>query len=69
MRSKIVFREHSEKTMKEVFENFIITQTARGVDDITIRNYRQHLHSISKHLDIEMPFEDLTKRHFLLVQT
>ena len=63
MRSKIVFREHSEKTMKEVFENFIITQTARGVADITIRNYRQHLHSISKHLDIEMPFEDLTKRH------
>ena len=63
MRSKIVFREHSEKTLNEVFENFIISQTARGIADITIRNYRLHLHSISKHLDINLPLSDLSKRH------
>ena len=62
MRSKIVFREQSEKTFSEVFENFVISQTARGISDITIRNYRQHLHSISKHFDIDAPFEEITKR-------
>ena len=62
MRSKIVFRGQSEKLFNEVFEDFIISQTARGISDITIRNYRQHLHSISKHLDISTPFEDLSKR-------
>ena len=62
MRSKIVFRGQSEKLFSEVFEDFIISQTARGISDITIRNYRQHLHSISKHLDISTPFEDLSKR-------
>ena len=62
MRSKIVFRGQSEKLFNEVFEDFIISQTARGISDITIRNYRQHLHSISKHLDVETPFEELTKR-------
>ena len=63
MRSKIVFHEQSKKTFSEVFENFIISQTARGISDITIRNYRQHLHSISKHLDISTPFDDISKRH------
>ena len=62
MRSKIVFREQAEKTFSEVFENFVISQTARGISDITIRNYRQHLHSISKHLNIDAPFEETTKR-------
>ncbi|MBQ8027800.1 MAG: phage integrase N-terminal SAM-like domain-containing protein [Clostridia bacterium] len=62
MRSKIVFRGQSEKNLKEVFEDFITSQTARGISDITIRSYRQHLHSISKHLDIETPFDELTKR-------
>ena len=56
MRSKIVFRGQLEKNLKEVFEDFITSQTARGISDITIRNYRQHLHSISKHFDIETPF-------------
>ena len=39
MRSKIVFRGQSEKLFSEVFEDFIASQTARGISDITIRNY------------------------------
>ena len=62
MRSKIVFRGQSEKLFSEVFEDFITSQTARGISDITIRNYHQHLHSISKHFDISTPFEDVSKR-------
>lgn len=62
MRSKIVFRGHSEKLFSDVFEDFITSQSARGISDITIRNYHQHLHSISKHFDISTPFEDVSKR-------
>ncbi len=61
MRSKIYFRGQSEKSFNEVFDLFVISQTARGVSDVTLRNYRQHLKGISKHLDISMSFEDISK--------
>ena len=54
---------NSSKTYAEVFSSFITAQTAKGVADITIRNYHNNLHNISKYLDIDMPFADLTKRH------
>lgn len=34
----------------------------RGGSDVTIRNYRQHLHNISKYLDIEQSMVVLSKR-------
>jgi len=43
---------------------FSSAQKAKGVSDITLRNYRQHLHNISKHFDIEMPFDELSKSKF-----
>lgn len=54
--------EQSGTSLKEVWESFIISQTSKGVSNSTIRNYHTHLKGISKHLDIEMPFETLTKR-------
>lgn len=48
--------------MKEIWESFLIFQTSKGVSNSAIRNYHTHLKGISKHLDIEMPFENLTKR-------
>ena len=53
--------EHSRKSVAEVFEDFVISQTAQDLSDITIANYRHHFHSISRHLDIWQPMEALTK--------
>ena len=47
-----------EKTFSEVWGEFITSQTAKGVADITIRNYHQVLHNISKYLDIEMTLDN-----------
>lgn len=46
-------------TVFEVYQRFILHKTARGVSDVTIRNYHNNIHNISKFLDIEMPFDDL----------
>lgn len=62
MRSKIKLNEQSGRTVAEVFEDFVFAQTAKGVSEVTIRNYRLHLHSISKHLDIQQPMNKLTNR-------
>ena len=48
--------------MAEVYQDFILAKTAEGVSDVTIRNYHQHLHNISKYLDIEQPMAALSKR-------
>ena len=63
MKRRIRRNEHSGTSLKEVWESFIISQTARGVSEATIKNYHNHLKSISHHIDIEMPMEDLSKRH------
>ena len=60
---------HNGQSVAEVYQDFIFAKTAEGVSDITIRNYHQHLHNISKYLDIEMSMEILrgntaqTNRH------
>ena len=48
-------------TIHQVWDIYTTSQTATGVSDITLRNYKQHLHSISKYLDIERSIDDLTK--------
>ena len=53
-----------EKTFSDVRGEFITSQTAKGVADITIRNYHQILHNISKYLDIEMTLDILSKNKF-----
>lgn len=51
----------SRKTVEEVFNDFVISQTAQGLSETTIATYRCHIHSISKHLDIQKPMNTLTK--------
>lgn len=58
---KITMNRTENKSFEDVFEMFIVSKTAAGISDITIRSYRQHLHSISKFLDIRMPFDELSK--------
>jgi len=49
-------------SLKEVWECFIISKTSKCVSDATLSNYHHHLRGIGKHLDIEMPLAELSKR-------
>ena len=53
MARKITMNGHFRKSVAEVFEEFVMSKTAQGVSEITISTYRQHLRSISNHLDIQ----------------
>ena len=44
--------------MKEAFESFLFSKSAKGVTDKTLKSYRSYFKCISKHLDI-----DGLKRH------
>ena len=61
MSKKLSLSGQSRKTVEEVFGDFVISQTAQGLSETTIATYRCHIHSISKHLDIQKPMNTLTK--------
>ena len=48
-------------SIRQVWDIYTAAQTAKGISETTLRNYKQHLHSISKYLDIDMSIADLTK--------
>ena len=50
------------KNFLEVFEMFVTSQTAKGVADITIRNYRYNMKNMKNYFDAERPFDAVTKR-------
>ena len=62
MARKITMNGQSRKSVAELFEDFVLSQTAQGLSDITIATYRHHIHSISNHLDIQKPMEALTRK-------
>ena len=47
MARKITLHGQFRKSVAEVFEDFIISQAARGLSDITLSTYRSHIRSIS----------------------
>ena len=55
-------RESKNFLEVEVFEMFVISQAAKGVADITFRNYRYHMKKMSNYFDAEKPFDEVTKR-------
>ncbi len=59
---KIEMPKRESKNFLEVFEMFVISQAAKGVADITIRNYRYHMKNMSNYFDAEKPFDEVTKR-------
>lgn len=61
MARKITMNASSYKSVAEVFDDFVISQTAQGLSPITITNYRHHFHSISRHLDTSQSMDALTK--------
>ena len=40
---KIIMPAEETKNFLEVFEMFVISQSAKGVTDVTIRNYKYHI--------------------------
>ena len=62
MARKITMNGQSRKSVEEVFNDFVLSQTAQGLSDITIATYRHHIRSISNHLDIQKPLESLTRK-------
>ena len=39
-------------SMNDVFPRFVSAKIAEGVSDKTVKMYHQHLHCISRHLDL-----------------
>ena len=62
MARKITMNGHFRKSVAEVFDDFVISQTAQGLSKVTLSTYRHHIHSISNHLDIQKPLESLTRK-------
>ena len=62
MARKIKMNGSSNKRIEEIFEDFVVSQTAQGLSEVTLANYRHHLHSISLHLDICKPMDTLIRR-------
>ena len=61
MNRKIKRIPQTTLSMKGAFDEFVVAQTAKGLTEPTIKNYHAHFHSISKHINIEKSFSDLTQ--------
>lgn len=61
MAKRLTMNSRKGKPFSEVFGEFITSQTAKGVCEITLRNYRQVLHNISRFFDVETPMDALSK--------
>ena len=46
-------------SIKGAFEDFVVSQMAKGVSDKTVETYRSHFKSIGKYLDTEITFDAL----------
>ena len=61
MASKIKLKNRKSQTIEEVFALFVISRTADGVSETTLKTYHNHFHTISLYLDVQQPLTDLTK--------
>ena len=59
---KITLNEQLEYNFLEVFKMFTTSRAVRGVADITLRNYDYHMRNIAQYLDVDRPFEEVSKR-------
>ena len=58
---KIKMQNLNDLRVNEAFEKFVISKKAQGVKDVTIRDYHYHFRSMSKYLDVEKRFSELTQ--------
>lgn len=52
-------------TLKELFEQFLLSKKSKGAVDETIKTYYYHFLAISKHLDTTINISELTSQHLL----
>lgn len=51
----------SETTLNKAFKEFIISKTAEGLKEETIKSYNRHFITVRKYLDLELKFSELSK--------
>ena len=66
MLKKIAMNDENDNFFDEIFELFVVSKTANGVSDATLRNYHYHKKEISKYLDTNRPMSEISKRDFNL---
>lgn len=49
-------------SIEETFEDFLNSKRANGLKEKTLQTYQAHFNVVAKHLDIEQPIEELSKR-------
>ena len=59
---KLSVQLQESASIEERFQQFLSASAAKGLSDKTLKTYREHLHCISKHLDITAPLSGLTKQ-------
>ncbi len=62
MKKAIKMNSFSTKSVAEVFADFVLSQTAKNLSEVTIQTYHAHIRSISKYLDIQKPMDTLAKK-------
>lgn len=50
-------------TLADAFQEFLVSQNAKGIKEKTLKTYRSHYAAAAKHLDMSLRFSQLTKRH------
>lgn len=48
-------------TIRQVWDLYTASQAAKGVGEITLRNYGMFLHTLSLYIDVERSIDDLSK--------
>ena len=59
--NKIKMKKVKYLTVNEAFEKYVISKRALGVKDITVQTYHYHFRVMSKYLDVEKPFSEVTQ--------
>ena len=62
MARKISMKNRKIQTIEDIFSQFVTSRTADGVSETTLKTYHNHFRNISRHLDVQLPIADLTKR-------
>ena len=67
MKRKITTFNRVGASFEEVYTSFVISKTSLGLSEKTILNYKYHLRTVARYIDISMPFDSLSKRDLELM--
>lgn len=67
MKKKPIKMAIERLSLNDVFPRFVSAKIAEGVSDKTVNMYHQHLHCIGKHIDLSIPYDELTQDSITMV--